>query len=122
VQIVTQDIDASLAFYRRLGLAVPEDLADKSHVAYELPGGLSISWDPIETIKSFDPDFTMPTSSALALAFDCETPAGVDETYADLIDAGYQGERKPWDAFWGMRYATVRDPDGFGVDLFALLK
>ncbi|WP_163504904.1 VOC family protein [Fodinicola acaciae] len=122
VQIVTNDIDASLAFYRRLGLAVPEDLTDKSHVAYELPGGMSISWDPVETVKSFDPDFTMPTGSGLALAFDCATPAGVDEIFCDLMDAGYQAKHKPWDAFWGMRYATVLDPDGYGVDLFAPLK
>jgi hypothetical protein len=27
----------------------------------------------------------------------------------------------PWDAFWGMRYATVADPDGNGIDLYANL-
>jgi uncharacterized glyoxalase superfamily protein PhnB len=27
----------------------------------------------------------------------------------------------PWDAFWGMRYAVVKDPDGNAVDLFAAL-
>jgi uncharacterized glyoxalase superfamily protein PhnB len=27
----------------------------------------------------------------------------------------------PWDAFWGQRYATVLDPDGNSVDLFAAL-
>jgi hypothetical protein len=28
---------------------------------------------------------------------------------------------KPWDAFWGQRYAVVHDPDGNGVDLLAPL-
>ena len=28
---------------------------------------------------------------------------------------------EPFDAFWGQRYATVRDPDGNAVDLFAAL-
>ena len=27
----------------------------------------------------------------------------------------------PFDAFWGQRYATVHDPDGNPVDLFAPL-
>jgi uncharacterized glyoxalase superfamily protein PhnB len=27
----------------------------------------------------------------------------------------------PYDAPWGQRYATVADPDGYRVDLFALL-
>ena len=39
--------------------------------------------------------------------------------FADLTGAGYRGHRIPFDAFWGQRYATVLDPDGVGVDLFA---
>ena len=35
--------------------------------------------------------------------------------------AGFHGEKEPWDAFWGQRYAQVRDPDGVPVDLFAAL-
>jgi len=27
--------------------------------------------------------------------------------------------RKPWDAFWGQRYAQLPDPDGVPVDLYA---
>jgi uncharacterized glyoxalase superfamily protein PhnB len=45
----------------------------------------------------------------------------VDRIYTDLVNAGYEGHLEPWDAFWGQRYATVRDPDGNGVDLFARL-
>jgi hypothetical protein len=32
---------------------------------------------------------------------------------------GYEGHKPPWDAFWGQRYAVIRDPDGNTVDLFA---
>lgn len=39
--------------------------------------------------------------------------------YAELTDAGYTGHLKPWDAFWGQRYAVVLDPDGCEVSLFA---
>jgi uncharacterized glyoxalase superfamily protein PhnB len=45
----------------------------------------------------------------------------VDAKYAELIEAGYRGIAEPSDAFWGMRYATVADPDGNGVDLYATL-
>ncbi len=38
-----------------------------------------------------------------------------------LTGAGYEGHLAPWDAFWGMRYAVVHDPDGTPVDLFAVL-
>ncbi|MGI8769098.1 MAG: VOC family protein [Propionibacteriaceae bacterium] len=79
-------------------------------------------WDPVETITSFDPDWTPPTGTArIALAFDCGSAEGVDQTYQELNDAGYVGHKSPWDAFWGQRYATVFDPDGNPVDLFAAL-
>ncbi len=45
----------------------------------------------------------------------------MDEAFKTMLDAGYEGQLKPWDAVWGQRYAVVRDPDGNQVDLFAAL-
>ena len=79
-------------------------------------------WDPVATITSFDPSWSASSGGpGTALAFDCGTPAGVDETYAAVVGAGYDGHLEPFDAFWGQRYASLRDPDGNGVDLFAAL-
>ena len=36
-----------------------------------------------------------------------------------MVAAGHEGHREPWDAVWGQRYASLRDPDGTGVDLYA---
>ena len=47
---------------------------------------------------------------------------GASATYARLTGAGYDGRTEPWDAPWGQRYATVLDPDGNSVDLFAALE
>jgi catechol 2,3-dioxygenase-like lactoylglutathione lyase family enzyme len=122
VGIVVEDMAASLAFYRRLGLDVPGDADDQPHVEVQLARGLRIAWDTRETIGSFDPSWSPPTGGpAMGLAFLCDSPDEVDATYADLVGAGYEGHREPWDAFWGQRYATLRDPDGNGVDLFAAL-
>ena len=46
---------------------------------------------------------------------------GAEKQVVELVEAGYTGEKEPWDAFWGQRYAIVQDPDGNGVDLFAPL-
>ncbi|MGV9777878.1 VOC family protein [Streptosporangium sp. NPDC003464] len=87
-----------------------------------LPGGLRLAWDRVDTIRSFDPEWTPPSGDArISLAFACDGPAEVDRVYADLVEAGYEGHKEPWDAVWGQRYALVRDPDGNGVDLFAPL-
>ncbi|WP_133902901.1 VOC family protein [Actinophytocola oryzae] len=119
IGLVVEDMGASLAFYRRLGLDVPLDSDNEPHVDVELPGGLRIAWDTVDTIRSFAPEWTKPTGGhRVNLAFLC---ADVDKTYQELVDAGYRGHRPPWDAFWGQRYAGVEDPDGTVVDLFAPL-
>jgi len=40
---------------------------------------------------------------------------------AELVEAGAKSHLAPWDAFWGMRYAILRDPDGNEVALYASL-
>jgi catechol 2,3-dioxygenase-like lactoylglutathione lyase family enzyme len=120
IGIIVADMAASLAFYRRLGLDIPPDADSQPHVEATLPGGLRLAWDTVDTIRSFDGGWTAPHGdSRISLAFRCDSPAEVDRAYAALVDAGADGHKKPWDAFWGQRYAVVHDPDGNGVDLFA---
>lgn len=122
IGIVTSDLAASLAFYRRLGLEFPAGAETQPHVEAELPGGLRLAFDTEETVSSFVEDWTPPTSAGrIGLAFHCGTADGVDAVHAELVDAGYKSELAPWDAPWGQRYAVVLDPDGNGVDLFAPL-
>ena len=123
IELVVSDMAATLAFYRRLGLEVPPEADDQPHVDVELGGGLRLAWDTEDTIRSFDPDWSPPSEGAhrVALAFACESPGEVDAAWADLTGAGYEGHLEPWDAFWGLRYAVVHDPDGTPVDLFAPL-
>jgi catechol 2,3-dioxygenase-like lactoylglutathione lyase family enzyme len=122
IELVVADMAASLAFYRALGLDIPADADHEPHVEAGLPGGLKLAWDTVDTIRSFDPSWTSPSGGhRTALAFAVDDPAEVDAVYGKLVDAGYAGHLKPWDAFWGMRYATLHDPDGNAVDLFAPL-
>ena len=122
IGIVVADMGKALAFYRLLGVAVPAGADDEPHVEAVLPGGLRLAFDTEATIASFHPSWKPGVGSARAgLAFALPDPAAVDAAYTELVEAGYHGELEPFDAFWGMRYATVHDPDGTGVDLFALL-
>jgi len=122
VGLIVADMAASLAFYRRLGLAIPPEADKEPHVGVELPGGLQLMLDTEDTIRSFDEKWTRPPSGfQVSLAFACDSPVDVDAAYTELTDAGYESHLAPWDAFWGQRYASVRDPDGNPVDLFASL-
>ena len=120
--IVVSDMPRSLAFYRRLGLEFPEGSESEGHVEAQLPGGLRFGLDTEEVMHSFDPDWQRPTAGhAEAGAFRCDSPAEVDQVYAELLGAGGTAYKEPWDAFWGMRYAQLEDPDGNLLSLFALL-
>ena len=122
IGLVVADMPRSLAFYRSLGLDIPPGADGEPHVDVALPSGLRLAWDTVETIQSFDPEWTAPTGGPrVSLAFRCDSPREVDEVYDDLVAAGYEGHLAPWDAFWGMRYAIIHDPDGNSVDLFANL-
>ncbi|MER6913284.1 VOC family protein [Streptomyces sp. NPDC000594] len=120
VSLVTADMAASLAFYRRLGLDIPEGAEQAPHVETVTPGGLRVLWDTEEVIRSFDAAWAPPVGGErIGLAFRCDGPKEVDAVYAELTGAGYRGHLPPWDAAWGQRYAVVLDPDGLGVSLFA---
>ena len=121
VGIVARDMGASLSFYRRLGLDIPEGVDDEPHVEATTQSGLRVAWDSVELMRQIDPDWTEPYGGhRVALAFLCPSPADVDAKYEELAALGH-GHKEPWDAFWGQRYASVRDPDGNQVDLFAPL-
>lgn len=120
IGIVVSDMANSIRFYRLLGLDVPET-PDEGHVDTFLPNGVRFMLDTEEVIRSFRPEWTRETGNQVGLAFECDGAAQVDEIYARVTDAGFEGEKDPWDAFWGQRYAQLRDPNGVPVDLYAPL-
>ena len=120
IGIAVSDMQASIRFYRLLGLDVPDDPGD-GHVDISLPEGGRLMLDSEDVILSFLPDWTRTDGNQVSLAFECESPAKVDELYERVVEAGYEGEKPPWDAFWGQRYALLGDPDGVRVNLYAAL-
>jgi len=122
VGVIVSDLHRSIEFYRRLGLEFPADPdpMGHGHVEAQLPGGLRFTMDTQDSIRSFDSGWSPPAEGhRTSLAFRCESPEEVDRLYRELIDAGATEYKDPWDAFWGQRYAQVRDPDGVVIDLFA---
>lgn len=121
VGIVVGDMAASLAFYRLLGVEVAAGSEHEAHVEASLPGGIRIMFDTIDLIRSIS-SWQQPSGGhRIGLAFRCDGPADVDEIHQHLVEAGHKSHLAPFDAFWGQRYATVLDPDGNPVDLFAPL-
>jgi uncharacterized glyoxalase superfamily protein PhnB len=121
VEIVSADLPRSLAFYRLLGLEVPDP--EGPHVEVELPGGNRLAFDTEDTIAGMHPGWKPPsTAGRMALAFGLGSPGQVDALFGRLTEEGHHGTLEPFDAPWGQRYASVADPDGTTVDLFAALE
>ncbi len=120
IGIAVSDLGRSMQFYRLLGLDLPED-SREGHVEATMASGTRLMFDTEEVIRSFLPDWTRLDGNQVSLAFECASPTEVDEVYARVIAAGFEGEKEPWDAFWGQRYALLGDPDGVRVNLYAAL-
>ena len=116
IGIVSRDVRASVDFYRCLGLEFPDP--EEPYVETVVRGGIRVSINEAEMIKQVYGDVEVGGHS-MSLAFLCDSPGHVDQMFADLTAKGYKAKLPPFDAFWGQRYATVLDPDGNAVDLFA---
>lgn len=122
ISIVVADMPSALAFYRACGLQIDPAGDTEAHAGAAPVNGLTVMFDTHEVMRSIDPDWVPGTGGhRMALAFDCGDPAGVDAQYETLMAAGHASVHAPFDAPWGQRYATVRDPDGNPVDFFAAL-
>jgi catechol 2,3-dioxygenase-like lactoylglutathione lyase family enzyme len=120
IGITVSNMAESIRFYRLAGLDVP-DTPDEGHVDAFLPSGVRFMLDSEEVVRSFLPDWQRTDGNQIGIAIECSSPAEVDEVYARVVAAGFEGEKEPWDAFWGQRYALLVDPDRVLVSLYAAL-
>ncbi|MBW0106238.1 VOC family protein [Pseudonocardia sp. KRD291] len=124
IGIVVSDMARSLAFYRMVGLEIPDSADSEVHVEVALRGGLRLGFDTDALVAGFHPDRIPPASGdgRVGLAFLLPDADAVDAAYARITGAGHTGVLEPFDAPWGQRYATVADPDGSSLDLFAWME
>lgn len=121
VAVSTTDMVATAAFYRLLGFTFPDFEADAMHLEAETPpGGVRLMIDTAALMTDLTGEAPRPANHS-TFGLLCDSPAQVDAVAAGVAAAGHTIVTAPWDAFWGQRYATVADPDGYRIDLFAEL-
>ena len=122
VNLVVSDMEASVAFYRRLGLRVPDGPPEwrDHHRAIEFPNGQLLELDSVAFVRQWNGGFTVTPGAAMGvLGFNVASRDAVDAIHADLVAAGHASQQAPYDTFWGARYAVVADPDGHAVGIMS---
>ena len=125
VNIIPKDFDATLDFYRKLGVDFPNDVNPPDairHATATLSNGLVFDVDNQPLARVYNAGWRRSDgSSRVLIGFSLPSREAVDKKYAELIAVGYKGRQSPYDAFWGARYAIVADPDGNDVGLMSPL-
>jgi uncharacterized glyoxalase superfamily protein PhnB len=122
VNLVVHDMDAAVAFYRRLGVDIPDSSPqwDPHHRSANVQGDIDFDLDSVAFARQWNEGWRGNEAGAgCVLGFKLASRDDVDRVYADLTGAGYRGQQPPYDAFWGARYAVVEDPDGNAVGLMS---
>jgi len=106
-----RDLTASIAFYRRLGLDIPEPRSDRRICVHRMGSGVSLLL--IESFAAtYDPTWSRPDRGyQQLLEFYLGEDAAVDACWVDLTSAGYRGRMAPKQTV-GPYAAMVDDPDG----------
>ena len=118
IGIVSKNIPKTIEFYSLLGLSFKQE-GGPDHFEAQTRSGVRLMIDSIDLMKKLNPQYIEPQGTAIVLCFKQESAEKVDGLHKSVLDAGYQSVTDPWDAFWGQRYASVRDPDGNQIDIFA---
>lgn len=121
VAITSSNLKETAKFYKLLGFKFNDFSDDEKHIEPITEKGevrlMIDTKDLIEQIYRVKP--VPPTHSSFGIL--CDNPSKVDEVVSIIKNSGHEIVKEPFDAFWGQRYATVKDPDGYLVDLFAQL-
>lgn len=111
VVLLVADLARSVAFYRRLGVAFPDDAERRRDVVVDLGGGhqLVLTTTFVRNVQ----DHVPPNGDGrVMLEFFVDGDDAVDALHAELIDAGHRSRRAPFRTDFDAYMGLVDDPDG----------
>jgi catechol 2,3-dioxygenase-like lactoylglutathione lyase family enzyme len=129
LNIVSGDAAASIAFYRRLGIDIPDEAVWRTPTGIHHVSAMGAAGDGAFELDLDSTAFARIWNAGwrgrgdlrgrVVVGFEVSSREAVDALYRDLTGAGYAGLQAPYDAFWGARYAIIEDPDGIAVGLMS---
>jgi uncharacterized glyoxalase superfamily protein PhnB len=120
INLIARHFDDTLAFYRLLGVEIPEvyGVPAETRHAPANNGSTSFAIDNQTLAHIYNAGWRTGTAeNAVLLVAQLPSRDAVDATYTTVTQAGYQAIQPPYDTFWGSRFAIVADPEGNSVGL-----
>jgi predicted lactoylglutathione lyase len=121
IAITSSNLKEAAKFYELLGFKFNDFGEDEKHIEPVTKNDevrlMIDSKDLIEELNGNKP--SSPNHSTFAIL--CDSSDEVNQLVSKIKSNGYEIVKEPFDAFWGQRYATIKDPDGYMIDLFASL-
>ena len=125
LNIVSGNPEASIAFYRRLGLDIPDRrvwrMASGVHHVSAEGAGIDFDLDSPTFAQVWNTGWrgAKDLAGRVVVGLRVASREEVDRLHGEMIAAGYRALQAPYDAFWGARYAVIEDPDGVAVGLMS---
>lgn len=118
ITIWTDNIDRMRIFYNEvLGFKIKNDLGN--YVEFE-SNGVRFAICMRNVMYEYSREYEKKTiGQAFELAFPCENPKDVDESFKEIVKMGATPIHEPQDMLWNQRTALFADPDGNIHEIFA---
>lgn len=108
-----KSIEASVAFYQKIGLEPKDYKEGEDHVFFELEG----TWLGLYPKDKLAEDAGIDPSGSgfpgFTVAHNEPSKEDVDRVFAEAIAAGAKSVKPPQDVFWGGYSGYFADPDGY---------
>ena len=126
LNLVCDDMEATLSFYRLLGLDIPETSVWRTesgahHVEVKMTNGFELAFDSSALASVYNSGLAQRPNSGTknVVSFRVHNRQMVDTICKKLEASGHPISQEPYDTFWGSRYAIIEDPDGNLVGLMS---
>src|SRR5262245_9326789 len=115
INLVVRDLARSLDFYRLLGWQT-EPTGPHAEFVFD---GFSVELDELPSAQLWNRGTPPVAGGSCVLVLRVAERSDVDALTQRLTTAGHRLAQRPYDAFWGSRFAVIADPDGYQVGLMS---
>jgi uncharacterized glyoxalase superfamily protein PhnB len=116
VNLVVADVARAAAFYRDLGWDVGDAVDPHADIRFDQ---ISVELDAHSSVAYWNSGSPADDVAATVLSIHLADRDEVDALWTRMTDLGYESRQRPFDAFFGSRFAVLADPDGHQIGLIS---